>query len=223
MEVRKVKRTSPKRLVIYGAPKVGKSTQMTKLDNALIIDTEQGYDFLAGKIFEAKSLSDIAALKKELIEYAKENNGKVPYDYVVLDTIDNLVLWFEHKVAKDNNVQTHGDLEYGKGYMLVRNKVMDFLSFLEKAFPYVIVVGHLKRREIGSESGMVVSPDTLDLSGRLKGMIMSWSDANGIVYHEDGQLIVNFESDPSASDAGIRCPHLVGKRIPFEWESIYTD
>ena len=39
-------RKSPKNMVIYGPPKIGKTTALSQLDNCLIIDLEEGSDML---------------------------------------------------------------------------------------------------------------------------------------------------------------------------------
>ena len=39
-------RKSPKNMVIYGPPKIGKTTMLSKLDGCLIIDLENGSDMI---------------------------------------------------------------------------------------------------------------------------------------------------------------------------------
>ena len=42
----KASRKSPKNMIIYGAPKIGKTTVLAQLDDCLIIDLEKGSDML---------------------------------------------------------------------------------------------------------------------------------------------------------------------------------
>ena len=47
---RKVVSINPSVLLLYGAPKVGKTTMLSQLDDCLIIDTEKGSRKLEGYI-----------------------------------------------------------------------------------------------------------------------------------------------------------------------------
>ena len=42
----KASRKSPKNMIIYGPPKIGKTSMLAKLDNCLIIDLEDGSDMV---------------------------------------------------------------------------------------------------------------------------------------------------------------------------------
>ena len=59
MALKKTKRkaisTNPKVMLLYGAPKVGKTTALSQLEDCLIIDTEQGAAMVDGYIEEANS------------------------------------------------------------------------------------------------------------------------------------------------------------------------
>ena len=61
----KASRKSPKNMIIYGPPKIGKTTVLSQLDNCLIIDLEQGSDM-------------IDALKITCRKFTKEKTGKKP-------------------------------------------------------------------------------------------------------------------------------------------------
>ena len=60
-EKRKAVSINPGTLLLYGAPKIGKTTMLSVLDDCLIIDTEKGGRMLEGYITEVNS-------RKELIE-----------------------------------------------------------------------------------------------------------------------------------------------------------
>ena len=46
---------NPKVLLLYGAPKVGKTTMLSKLDDCLIIDTEKGTNMLEAYVQEVNN------------------------------------------------------------------------------------------------------------------------------------------------------------------------
>ena len=68
-------RINPKTIVIFSQPKMGKTTVVAELDNCLILDLENGSEF-------------VDALKIDVIEESK-NTGKLPI--VVLKTIMNQI------------------------------------------------------------------------------------------------------------------------------------
>ena len=93
MELPKVKvrasRKSPKNMVIYGPPKIGKTTVLSQLDNCLIIDLEDGSDMVDALKVKANSLADLPSLGIEIM-----NQGR-PYKYVAIDNISKLEDWWD--------------------------------------------------------------------------------------------------------------------------------
>ena len=68
----------------------------------------------------------------------------------------------------------------------------------------------------------MVEPESLDLTGKLKNMLMADCDAIGYVYRDDEKkkLMVSFQAN-EALEAGSRSPHLRGKEMELNWKSIY--
>ena len=211
-------RKSPRLLTIFGQSKVGKTTTLADLDNCLIIDTEQGTEMVEAMKVGANNLQDFMAVLKAI--KAKEEK----YDYLALDTIDNIVLWMEEFVCKSEGVKTIGDLDFGKGYAMVRDNVMKILGQLKPlAAKGVILVGHRKKTLIANETDIKVNTSSLDLSGKLKNFIMADSDAIGYVFRDaEGALKVSFMADDE-TEAGARCVHLRGQVVDFEWSNIFVD
>ena len=55
----KALRKSPKNMVIYGPPKIGKTTALAKLDNCLILDLEDGSDMVDALKIKATNLNEL--------------------------------------------------------------------------------------------------------------------------------------------------------------------
>ena len=72
------------------------------------------------------------------------------------------------------------------------------------------------------EGQQMVEPESLELTGRLKNMIMSDCDAIGYVYREPEteKLRISFKGN-GALEAGSRCLHLKGQDMEFNWNLIY--
>ena len=219
MALKKVKRKAvsqnPKSLLLYGAPKVGKTTALSQLKDCLIIDTEDGANMIDGYIETVKT-------REELIELLQEAQKGHDYKYVAIDTIDRIATWAEKSVCKEENVVGIADLPFGKGFGLVREKVLNTVSILKDIFPHVIIIGHRKWARAIVDGKSIVEPESLDLTGKLKNMLMADCDAIGYVYRDDEKdnLMVTFKAN-DALEAGSRSPHLRGKEMQLKWNLIY--
>lgn len=208
----------PKFLLLYGSPKAGKTSTLAKLDNCLIIDTEQGTDYVEALKVNINSLTAYTTMSKAFAA------TDVKYDYIALDTIDNLATWVEQYVCKQNNVATIGDMEYGKGFALVREAVIKAIMKLQEfASKGIIVVGHTKTNTIIDEDhNKVINMNELNLTGKLKNELMANADAIGFVFREEGKLKISFKSGEVAT-TGSRCHHLADQILEFNWKNIYID
>ena len=219
MALKKVKRkavsNNPKTMLLYGAPKVGKTTALSKLDNCLIIDTEGGANMIEGYVESVKD-------RAELITLLKEAQDGHEFKYVAIDTIDRVATWADKAVCEEEGVTAVQDLPFGKGFGLVREKVLNTIHFLKEIFPHVIIIGHRKRARAIVDGKAMVEPESLDLTGKLKNMLMADCDAIGYVYRDDEKkkLMVSFQAN-EALEAGSRSPHLRGKEMELNWKSIY--
>ena len=221
MALKKVKRKAisenPKVLLLYGAPKVGKTTALSQLNDCLIIDTEDGANMVEGYIETVKN-------REELIELLKQAKEGHDYKYVAIDTIDKIALWAEKTVCQEESVVNIADLPFGKGFGMMREKVLNTVNILKEIFPHVIIIGHRKWAKAVLESKAIVEPESLDLTGKLKSMLMADCDAIGYVYRdsEKDNLMVSFKAN-EALEAGSRSPHLRGKEMQLNWKKIYKE
>ena len=222
MVLKKVKRKAisinPSTLLLYGAPKVGKTTMLSSLDDCLILDTEKGARMIEGYITEVNSRDELI---ESLIQI--KDSKDVKYKYIAIDTIDKVAEWAERRVCQEEAVSSIADLAFGKGYGLVREKVIKTVSAFKEVAEHLIIIGHRKVAYAVTEGNAIVIPESLDLTGKLKNVIMSACDAIGYVYRdEDEKLMVSFKAN-NAIEAGSRCSHLKGKEVKFEWKNIYKE
>tara|TARA_R100001463_G_scaffold29206_2_gene66513 strand:- start:682 stop:1353 length:672 start_codon:yes stop_codon:yes gene_type:complete len=206
-------------LLLYGSPKTGKTSTIAKLDNCLIIDTERGTQYVDAMKVYVNSLSEYQAMSQSLSKHPDQ------YDYIALDTVDNLAAWIEQYVCAQNKVATIGDMEFGKGFALVREAVIKAVQKLGTlAKKGIIIVGHTKTSTIVDEDhNKVIDINELNLTGKLKNELMSAADGIGFVYREDGNLKISFKTGSDNSQIGSRCPHLANQILDFDWSNIYID
>ena len=80
----KVERNNPKRLIIYSKPKTGKTTAFAGLDDNLILDLENGSEYVEALKIKINSLQDLLDAGKAIKE------AGCPYKYVTVDTVTAL-------------------------------------------------------------------------------------------------------------------------------------
>lgn len=89
-ESREPKAVNPHVLLIYSAPKIGKTTILGGLDDCLIIETEPfGANYINGKIVEVNKPSEFNAVL-DAIEAKNRELGKFAYQRIAVDTITKL-------------------------------------------------------------------------------------------------------------------------------------
>jgi hypothetical protein len=98
---------------------------------------------------------------------------------------------------------------------MVREKVLNTVNILKEIFPHVIIIGHRKWAKAVVDSKAIVEPESLDLTGKLKNMLMADCDAIGYVYRDDekGKLMVSFQAN-EALEVG-RFVHRAQVKISF--------
>ena len=94
----KATRVNPKKIIIFSNPKCGKTTAVAALENNLIIDLEDGSEFVNAMkinvldIARKNEISPISALKEVIskIKAANKEAGKFVYKYGAIDTVTAL-------------------------------------------------------------------------------------------------------------------------------------
>ena len=224
----KASRKSPKNMVIYGPPKIGKTTMLSRLDNCLIIDLEDGSDMVDALKVKVNNLGMLATIGKEIIQENK------PYKYVAIDTISKLEEWCEVEgkriymktpMGKNFEQKNPGasvlSLPNGAGYLYLRIAFKQWIDRLNLLADHVILVGHLKDKML-EKKGKEVAVKDLDLTGKIKQITCANADAIGYIYREDETTMISFNSLDDTV-AGSRCDHLKGQTMPFEWNKIFID
>jgi hypothetical protein len=224
----KATRKSPKNMIIYGAPKIGKTTVLSQLDDCLILDLEEGSDMVDALKVKVKSLKELGEAGKAIHE------AKKPYKYVAIDTISKLeewceadakVLYMQTPMGKNFEQKNPGasvlSLPNGAGYLYLRIAYKKWIDRLNTLADHIILVGHLKDKML-EKKGKEVAVKDLDLTGKIKQITCANADAVGYLYREDEKTMVSFDSMDDIT-AGSRCDHLKGKTMPLEWSKIFID
>jgi len=156
-------------ILVYGRPKIGKSTLCSKFDKALFLATEPGLNQL--EVFKVNVTS-----WKGFMEACKEiSEGKHEFKTIVIDTIDNLVPLIQAYVEEVNEVDYIGDIPHGKGWFLATQELRRVLTKLAM-LPYgLILVSHSKQEEIETKTKKY-NRFTIDLSGKNQNAVLNLMD-----------------------------------------------
>ena len=232
---------SPKNLIIFSKPKVGKTTLLSQLENCLILDVEDGSDYVDAIKLKARSIDDIRAIGKAIKEAGN------PYKYVAVDTITALeemcIPYAEELYSKSSmgkNWFTEGKPKYGTilnmpngaGYPWLREAFTKVVDYIKSWAPRIILVGHVKDVVL-DKSGSEFTALDLDLTGKLKRITSSQSDAIGYLFRKGTKNIISFKTTDEIS-CGARPDHLRNKEVLLSevdsddklityWENIFID
>lgn len=227
----------PKNLIIYGVPKVGKTSLLATLPDCLLVDLESGSDYCEALKVKINSFAEL----KELCVAIKEAN--YPYRFIALDTVTALedmvrplalALYRKSPMGQnDTSVTDVTTLPHGSGYAFLRNAMEIAVDMVSKVTPNVIIVGHVKDKLLGSaDSADAGSVRDLDLTGKISRILSAKSDAIGFVHRdENNNLCINFMNGNEVT-AGARPEHLANQDIIVaerkndgtfvsHWERIY--
>jgi len=236
----KAEHQSPSNLIIFSKPKVGKTSMFAQLDNCLILDLEKGTKYVDAIKLEANSVADIKEIGEAIIAQGK------PYKYIAVDTITALeemcvpyaellysrtsmgVNWFSKLKAQYGTIL---NMPNGAGYPYLREAFTKMVEYIKTWAPHIILIGHIK--DVLLEKGDVAfNSMDLDLTGKLKRITSSQSDAIGYLYRKGNENILSFKTTDEVS-CGARPEHLRNKEIVISemtdkglvthWNKIYID
>jgi hypothetical protein len=244
---------SPKRLLFYSAPKSGKTTALSMLEDCLLLDFEDGSNFV--KALKIKIIGIVAPKDEdagvktqreienkyylnEVVKELKAQNN--PYKYIAVDTTSGLEdmcvplalqLYQQTPMGKTYN----GDilaLPQGAGYKYLRDAFEKMLNMLQGVCDVLILSAHQKDK-VESVDGKEVTRNDIDLTGKLKGIACKRADAIAYLYRKGNQVRMNFKTTEEVT-CGARPIHLKNVEIVItesdkdgnitaHWDRIFVD
>lgn len=207
----------PKNLIIYGVPKIGKTSLLSTLEDNLIIDLEDGSDYVEALKVKIHSVKELNDLCKEIVK------ADYPYKFITIDTITALeeiakpLALSMYKASPMGKNFTGSDvlsLPMGQGYGWLRQAIEKLIDIVTKAAKNIIIVGHVKDKSITDSEGREVgSIKDFDLTGKTGRILAAKSDAIGFIHRDkESNLCINFMTQGEAT-AGARPEHLANNDI----------
>jgi hypothetical protein len=218
----------PQRVVIYGVESVGKTTFAAQFPKPLFLDIEGGTNHLSVDRAEINSWRELADAVKEIKD--------TDYETVVIDSAD----WAERLAVEDllamHKKQSIEDFGFGKGWVMVAEKISRFLTALDGLIDNgrnVVLLAHSKVQRV-EPPDILAAYDRyeLKLSKQSSPLVKEWADelwffrfktkavqqdggkAKGI----GGKERVIYTTHSAAYDAKTRSG--LAEEIPMAWESV---
>lgn len=207
----------PKNLIIYGVPKIGKTSLLSTLEDNLIIDLEDGSDYVEALKVKVHNVNELNNLCKEIIK------AGCPYKFVTIDTITALEeiakplalsMYKSSPLGKNYTGNDVLSLPMGAGYGWLRQAIEKLIDIVSKTAKNIIIVGHVKDKSITDSEGREVgSIKDFDLTGKTGRILAAKSDAIGFIHRDkNSNLCINFMTQGEAT-AGARPEHLANNDI----------
>ena len=134
-------------ILLYGAPKLGKSSFASKAPGALFFECEPGLNHL--EVFKVPTYSWEAFLEACKLIAKGDHNFKT----IVIDTVDNAFKMCSDYVCAKHGIEYEGDMGHGKGWALVKNEWHRVLTRLA-SLPYgLILISHAIDKTIETRTG----------------------------------------------------------------------
>ena len=226
-------RKNPKRIVIYSKPKTGKTTAYAGLDNNLILDLENGCEYVEALKVKISNLQELLDTGKAI--KAAGN----PYKFITVDTVtalEDMIMPLAIKLYKATAMGKNFDgdtvvtLPNGAGYLYIRQAFFQVLDFIDTLAPTIILSGHIKDKVVDDKGEMVMSAN-IDLTGKIKSLICANADAIGYMYRKGNKTILSFKTNEEVT-CGARPEHLRNEEIVISemidgvlttsWEKVFV-
>lgn len=167
-------------LMIYGLPKVGKSTFGSQLPRSLFLNFEQGTNALAG--IRSVPILRWSDFKKVLTQLRKPQAREM-YDSIVVDTASIAWQLCEKYVCQREGVETIRDIPWGQGWGMLRNEFSECWREITLLGFGILFIAHSKERptEMRDEEGNTITAVAPDLPNQCYTIINSIVDIIGYV------------------------------------------
>lgn len=124
-------------MMFYGPPGVGKTTFVNGLgERGIFISTDRGSRTLNALRVECNDYESIISAVIAIQSAPK------PYDFVVIDHVDDVARWTEDAVCEQLGVDALADAEWGKGWSEFAKKMSKLVTELKKCPGGLVFIAH---------------------------------------------------------------------------------
>ena len=160
---------SKKTTLIYGPPKIGKSTFASRFPGALFLECEPGLSELEVYKIPTYSWEDFLAACSLVAA------GDHQFKTLVIDTADNAFKMCSDFICAKHGVEYEGDLSHGKGWAFVKNEWHRVLTRLASLPLGLIIISHALDKRIETRTGEYTKTQP-SLPDRARGVVLGLVD-----------------------------------------------
>lgn len=173
----------PAKIVLYGVPKIGKSTFGAQAEDAFFINIEGGLDYLKNKVRSTPKLvthEEVIGWLKHIYESDTFKSGTL-----VIDSADWLEALAREKIEKLHNGtsindQAYKPFSYGAGMAMVAEEAIKAIRWLDAIYKKkgikAIVIAHSKIRTLDLPTKDPYSRHELKLGNAFAAKLNEWGD-----------------------------------------------
>ncbi len=137
-------------VVIYGPPKIGKTTFCSQIPDAIFACTERGDNYVEIYKADITQWEDFSTFVDDL------KAGSHPFKNVVVDTVNGLYALACDKICREKRVEYIGDYaSAGKGWFMATTLFLDTLSRISSLGYGLWLIAHAEERTIKEKRGNV--------------------------------------------------------------------
>ncbi len=160
-------------ILLYGVPKLGKSSFASQFPEAMFFECEPGLNHL--EVFKVPTYSWEAFLEACKLIAKGDHNFKT----LVIDTVDNAFKMCSDYVCAKHGIEYEGDMGHGKGWAFVKNEWHRVLTRLA-SLPYgLILISHAIDKTIETRTGEYTKT-TPSLPDRARNVVLAWSTSSSM-------------------------------------------
>ena len=203
----------------YGEAKSGKTTIATKFPNHLLLAFEKGYNAIPGVM--AQPITSWGEFRKALRQL-RDEKVKERFETIIVDTADIAYDYCERYICSNANVDTIGDIPYGKGYKLAAKEFDECLRSILQMNYGLVIISHDQDKTFTDEQGKEYNKIIPTLENKARLVCERTCDIIGysrIVETEDGAKTKLFLRETPRFMAGSRFKY-IAPSIDFNYNEL---
>ena len=157
----------------------------------------------------------------EVYQWLNKDFKKLPYDTIVIDTMDEVNRWVEETVCQEMQIDVKGQGSWGSDWGAARRKNVDiikrFQQMIKREGGNLILISHAKQSVMTDDKVQLMPelPRGLAYSLTAKADVIGYSTAS----KDDGNYYISFKAYDERA-VGSRLRPLAQETLPFEYQAI---
>lgn len=213
-----------KSCLIFGSPKVGKSTWAAGAEKVLFFNFENGTEFLPLETepIPIQKWTEFKAYLKQL----RDPEIQKMFSVLVIDTVTIAAQLCEKYICLQNNVEHVKDIPWGAGYSMPATEFFNVFHEISMMGYGIIFLAHTKTQysEYVDEKGEKIQQVTADVDKRIFSILNGMCDIIGYAEKQYDPInktmnrVLYVDADAPDKVTGGRCAQYFPKMIPLNYK-----